>query len=390
MSCSQKADANLAVRSMAARLESRLGRWQPSGGTAEFSEFNRLAMEVHAFQRAFNPVLRRFWEDAGACKPSCWQDIPPVPASAFKDVALGIGNPEAVFFTTGTTAGRERRGQHQVASLTLYKAAARANYRHHLLRGLESLRVVSLIPDPAVVRDSSLACMAGFISDEPEVLATTWAYCPRRGVDLGAVQNAVAGSDGPVLVLATAFALAQLLECVSKSGRALRLPPGSRIMETGGFKGRTVAVSRARLCGQIRDVLGVPESRVISEYGMTELLSQAYAVQASDAGDPRPAPPRVYRFPPWVRTRALDPESLAPLPTGKLGLLAHFDLANVSSVCHILTEDLGETTGDGGFRLRGRTTGTGLRGCSLMAESFLEAVLPNRGSGARARVPGLS
>jgi len=359
---------------MAARLEARLGRWRPQLGTAEFSEFSRLAMEVHAVQRTFNPVLRRFWESTDARNPSCWRDIPPVPASAFKDVALGIGTSEAVFRTTGTTGGQTRRGQHRVASLALYKAAARANYRHHLLRGLDSLRVVSLIPNPAVVRDSSLACMAGFISNEPEVLATTWAYCPRRGVDLGAVQTAVSNSAEPVLVLATAFALVQLLESVSRSGRGLPLPPGSRIMETGGFKGRTIAISRKHLYRQVREVLGVPETRVISEYGMTELLSQAYDAPANEAGDQSSAQPRVHRFPPWVRTRALDPHSLDPLPPDEPGLLAHFDLANVSSACHILTEDWGETTGDGGFRLLGRTTGAGLRGCSLMAESFLEAV----------------
>lgn len=279
-----------------------------------------------------------------------------------------------MFRTSGTTRGQGRRGEHRVASLALYRAAARGNYRCHLLRGLKSIRVVSLVPDPAAVPDSSLAAMAGFICSEPEVSAATWAFDANTGVDVEAVRRAVAAArpGEPVLLLATAFALVQLMDTAegvggnSASG-GLRLPPGSRVMETGGFKGRTAEVDRESLYRRIRAVLGVPESHVVSEYGMTELLSQAYDAVAGAAGPPAT---RVQRFPPWVRTRALDPSTLAPLPPGRPGLLAHFDLANAGSACPVLTEDLGATTGDGGFRLLGRATGAAPRGCSLLAESF--------------------
>jgi hypothetical protein len=177
----------------------------------------------------------------------------------------------------------------------------------------------------------------------------------------------------PVLLLTTAFALVHLLDALGDS--SLPLPDGSRIMETGGFKGRVAAVDRAALYRRVHSVLAVPESHIINEYGMTEMLSQAYD---GVAGHAAPASGRVHRFPPWVRTRALDPSELTPLPPGDPGLLAHFDLANAASVCHLLTEDLGSVTEDGGVRLAGRAHGSDVRGCSLTAESFLRAT---RGGG---------
>ena len=360
------------------------GAGDPSAAELREDEvFNRLALRIHAIQRASNPVLRRFWEASPGGEPSVWHEIPPVPVTAFREVPIVCGAPEVVFRTSGTTGGRGRRGEHHVPSLEVYRAAARGNYRRHLLWGVESVRVVSLIPDPGTVNDSSLARMAGFIADEPEVAATVWAFDPGRGVDVDAVRGAAAGT-APVLLLTTAFALVHLLEALGPV--RLTLPPGSRIMETGGFKGRVVEVDRTQLHARIERVLGVVPSNVVNEYGMTELLSQAYdgvagrcpesSAHRGGPGGPRSASshPRPHRFPPWVRTRALDPATLSPQPCGQPGLLSHFDLANAGSVCHILTEDFGSTTGDGGIELAGRAPGASLRGCSLVAESFLRAV----------------
>lgn len=302
-----------------------------------------------------------------------------MPTAAFKDASIGAGEPEAVFRTSGTTRGRDERGEHRVASLVLYRASARGPYRRHLFPGLTAVRLVSLTPNPAWVPDSSLGAMAGFVSREAEVSATTWAFDTEKGVDVDAARKALAaGGDGPrtgqpVLLLTTSFALVQLLDALRAQGGApgsdgVCLPASSRIMETGGFKGRTAEVDRGTLYRRIGALLGVPESHVVNEYGMTEMLSQAYDAVAGAAP---PLPERVHRFPPWVRTRALDPSDLAPLPPEQPGLLAHFDLANAGSVCHVLTEDMGTTTGDGGFRLLGRATGALPRGCSLTAESFV-------------------
>ncbi len=340
------------------------------GDASAFTDeaFDRLARRIHRVQFRSNPVLRRFWGER-ARDVASWEDIPPVPTAAFKEVPIVTGTSEAVFCTSGTSEGPRRRGEHHVGSLDLYWAAAQQNYRRHLLKNSGSVRVVSLIPHPDSVPSSSLAAMAGFISREPEVLGTAWIFSEARGVDAAAFRKAATADREPILLLATAFALVQLLETLK--GEEIRLPEGSRLMETGGFKGRVAEVAREGLYRRIRNRLGVSESHVVNEYGMTELLSQAYD---GEAGTAPPLSGRKHHFPPWVRTRALDPASLAPLPPGVPGLLAHYDLANAASVCHVLTEDLGETTEDGGFRLAGRAAGAELRGCSLAAESFLREV----------------
>ena len=342
--------------------------------------FNRLALKIHAAQRASNPVLRRYWDAVSDRRPTAWDEIPPVPVRAFRDMPIITGKAEVVFRTSGTTGGGSgggttggaRRGEHHVASLELYRAAARDNYRRHLFAGAPALRLISLVPNPALVPDSSLATMGGFIARESEVTHTVWAFDPARGVDVGAVREAVVAptpptaSTPPVLLLTTAFALVQLLDALARS--PLRLPRGSRIMETGGFKGRTAEVDRTTLYRRVHRELGVAESHIVNEYGMTEMLSQAYDCVA---GKGRPPGERVHRFPPWVRTRALDPTDLSPLPPERPGLLAHCDLANAASVCHLLTEDYGSVTADGGVRLLGRAPGAAVRGCSLAAEEFL-------------------
>ena len=329
--------------------------------------FDDLAMRIHVAQRASNPVLRRFWDAAAGGPPTAWHEIPPVPAAAFRDVPIASGAAEVVFRTSGTTRGGGPRGEHHVISLDLYRAAARANYRRHLIGDAARLRLLSLVPDPRTVPDSSLAAMAGFIAAEPEMTGAVWAFDPDDGVDTEAVR-AVAAADEPVLVLATAFAVVHLLAALG--GERIPLPEGSRMMETGGYKGRVAEFDRATLYGRAERALGIGAPGVVSEYGMTELLSQAYD---GVAGAAPPLPARVHRFPPWVRTRALDPATLAPLPPGEPGLLAHFDLANAGSVCHVLTEDLGSVGADCGVRLVGRATGAAPRGCSLAAESFARA-----------------
>lgn len=344
----------------------------PATALAHDSAFNHFAMRIHAAQRATNPVLRRFWDASPGGPAAFWHGIPPVPAAAFRDTPIVPGTPELVFRTSGTTGGGGSRGEHHVLSLALYRAAARANYRRHLMRGAGRLRVLSLIPGPRAVPDSSLSTMAGFIAAERDVAGTVWAFDPEGGVDVGAVREAAAAGE-PMLLLTTAFALVHLVDAVGRE--PVRFPQGSRMMETGGFKGRVAEVDRATLYGRAERALGIPASSIVNEYGMTELLSQAYD---GVAGTAPPLPARVHRFPPWVRTRALDPATLAPLPPGEPGLLAHFDLANAGSVCHILTEDLGHTTDGGGLRLLGRATGATPRGCSLAAESFLRATMAGR------------
>jgi hypothetical protein len=287
-------------------------------------------------------------------------------------VDLVVGDPgsaEAVFRTSGTTRGQGLRGRHLVPRLDLYRASLLPNFCAHLVPGGEEVGLVSLIPSPDDAPHSSLSTMVGFAAAEL-VADARWCAGEDGEPEVEAflsVADELATAGRPALVVGTAFAFVHLVDVLRKRGRELAFPPGTRIMETGGFKGRSREVSRDELYGSLERVLGVPPGRIVNEYGMTELLSQLYEpVLAEGAGARR------HVAPPWLRVRALDPTTLEPLPAGQPGLLAFYDLANLGSVCAVLTEDVGSVADDG-VRLVGRAPGSEARGCSLSLEELLAA-----------------
>src|SRR5262249_3236772 len=154
------------------------------------------------------------------------------------------------------------------------------------------------------------------------------------------------------------------------AGRALHLPPDSRIVDTGGSKGGR-ALSDAGFLAAAWHTLGVSGYYCVNEYGMTELCSQFYddVLVSRFAGSNAP---RRKLGPEWVRTLAVDPSSLEVLPHGATGILRHVDLANAGSVIAVQTDDLGVTHPDG-FELHGRAKGAEPRGCALALADLLEA-----------------
>jgi hypothetical protein len=181
-----------------------------------------------------------------------------------------------------------------------------------------------------------------------------------------------ASAREPVLLLGTAIALLALTDALAAAGKTIELPPKSRIMETGGFKGRSRAVERPELYRVLADRLGVPVHAIVGEYGMTEMVSQFYDSTLADAtlpaGDPQA--PRLKTPPPWVVTVVLDPQTLEPVGEGGEGVLLHLDPAARSSAVALLTEDRGRRWGDE-FELLGRMPGAASRGCSLALDDIL-------------------
>jgi hypothetical protein len=342
------------------------------------AEFDRWAREVFSRQFEGNEVYRRFCEarDVRPDDVGSWRDVPPVPTSAFKHLDLTPGPVEARFETSGTTRGSERRGRHGVPSLSLYRAASLPGLRSHMALSPDGIRILSLIPSVREAPGSSLSTMMGFALDAFGADGSGTYADPERGVEVEAFAAALrraADEDVPVWVAGTAFAFVHWIDAVA-AGRApvVRLPEGSRIMETGGFKGRSREVSRSRLYADVKRVLGVPDRWIVNEYGMTELLSQFWDGPAGAEGRPRPEERR-HRPPPWMRSRVVDPVTLDERPAGQAGLLLHLDLANVGSVAAILTEDRGIAFPDGTIRVLGRAPGAEPRGCSLALEDLLEA-----------------
>jgi len=349
------------------RILGAVAAWR-AGEDLPDAAFDALALALFAYQIGANDPYRRFAAAAGFSPqrmPAHWGRIPAVPSSAFKDATLATFDParaELTFRTSGTTA--ERTGVHYMARAAIYDEVLCAGFERFMLPPGQPAAFFNLVPDPAQNPHSSLGYMmrrAGerFGAGPPRF------YLRGDRVDVEALARDIAAATArgtPAMVAGTAFAFAALLEDLG--GSTLSCAPGSRVMETGGFKGRTRAVGRADLYAGLARAFAVPECDVVAEYGMTELTSQYY-----DAAASRTAATRVKTGPPWLRCTVVDGDG-RELPAGETGFLRHVDLANRSSVVAIVTEDRGYAVA-GGFVLLGRDETAPLRGCSLDQEDLL-------------------
>lgn len=331
------------------------------------ASFDELALDAFAFQFERIEPYRRMCEGRGTVPGSVsdWRRVPPVPTAAFKSLTLAAEPSREVFRSSGTTAGGgEARSIHHHPYPDLYRLTIDASFPRFCLP-YGNIPMLSLIPAREQLPDSSLSFMIDHVLARwgPPESATAFGL---RGVEMAKARSwagARQREGKPVLVLATAFALAQWLEGLERMGLRFRLPAGSAVFETGGFKGRTQELPREELVERLGTWLGVPPGGIVREYGMTELTSQCYtrALLGED--------PDLFVAPHWVRVRILDPVTLEEAPAGAPGLIAVFDLANLGSALHVLTEDLGVAEGEG-FRLLGRAEGAELRGCSLVVEEL--------------------
>lgn len=357
---------------LSAELIAAFDAW--SGGVDSWDEPALDAWAGRAFRLQFegNEPYRKYCEARGVTPGDVvgWREAVAVPTTAFRVVDLVVGPVAAAgsalsFLTSGTTRGPAARGRHLVRSPELYRASLRAGFRHFVLRGRESARIVTLPPTFTFDGDSSLGWMlddvrAGLGSGDGIGVAL------RDGIDWELLDGEVsesARSGRPLCIIGTTLGFAGWLDRL-EDGRSpsVRLPEGSAAMDTGGVKGRP-GLERSNVVRGLIDRLGLAEDALVNEFGMTELLSQRYGY-----GDP-PCP---LLGPPWLRSRVLDPITLEELPDGEVGILCHYDLANLGSVCAVLTEDRGRIVGEG-IEWMGRTAGASPRGCSLATAELLEA-----------------
>jgi hypothetical protein len=335
--------------------------------------FEELALAAFAFQYERIEPFRRLCQGRGLSPATVadWRQVPPVPTSAFKSgLALAAAPVEVIFRSSGTTEGDEGRSVHAHPYPGLYRATIEASFPLFCLAPFDStappVPMLSLIPTAAQVPDSSLSFMIDHVLARYAEPGKSVVAVGSRGVEAVPARSwagARQREGRPVLVLTTSLALAQWLEALKRQDLRFRLPPGSAVFETGGFKGRETEITREALADGLAERLGIAPQAVVREYGMTELTSQLYT-RALAGGDPE-----LFVAPHWVRARILDPATLAEAPAGTPGLVAIFDLANLGSAVHLLTEDLAVADGDG-IRLLGRAAGAELRGCSLVAEEL--------------------
>ncbi len=344
--------------------------WRNGGPGCDETQFDVHARALCAHQLAYNAPYARYAKTLGfdaAHLPESWHDVPAVPASAFKDATLAtfpIEGAEALFHTSGTTV--ETPGKHYLERAALYDAALAAGFDRFMLADGARLRYLNVVPNPRLRPHSSLGYMMGHVSVLRGDGAAAY-FLEGDDVDVAGFTRALAEAvkiNAPVCIAGTAFGFVALLDALAANGRRFVAPARSRIMETGGFKGRTRALERHELYARLEDAFAIPYASIVAEYGMTELVSQYYDTLAS-----RTAETRVKAGPPWLRTLVVD-ERGREVAFGETGFLRHVDLGNRSSVVAIDTEDRGYAC-RGGFVLLGREPGAPARGCSLDAEDLL-------------------
>lgn len=353
--------------------------------------FNTLALELFALQFAHNAAYRRICEARGitARTVSHWSQIPVVPAAAFKELELACLPPAQrthVFHSSGTTAQRPSRHFHNAESLAVYEVSLWTWFKRHILPDSEFVvgdpQLAILTPPPTQAPHSSLVHMFETVRRALGAPETSFFGCTNGGgswtLDFDSATgalNSACRDKLPLLLAGTAFSFVHLLDFLSHQNMRFQLPPHSRVMETGGYKGRSRSLPRAELHALLTERLGVPSSHIVCEYGMSELSSQAYDSVVSDqwrvasgAKTSRSSSPvtRHFGFPPWARVQVVSSETGREVAEGETGLIRVFDLANVSSVMAIQTEDVGIRRGEE-FELIGRAELAEPRGCSLMA-----------------------
>lgn len=323
-------------------------------------DFGEVALALFARQYERCAPYRRYC-DARLRTPESvrdWREIPHLPVTAFKHARIysGSGEPAHYFQTSGTTAGPELRGRHYFERLDLYRACSRPVFRRFVLPDLVRIPMHMLAMSPDANPHSSLSW---YLAQQAEAFGASarW-YVGESGLRVADLVAALERADGPVALLGTAFAFVHLVD----SGVKLHLPKGSRVMETGGFKGKSREVSREELYRLIREALG-EDVVCVNQYGMTEMSSNCYD-QSLSTGSPRKAGPD------WVKVRMLDPETLEEVPQGQPGVVAVADLANLYSCGFLLTQDIGVQHPDG-FEILGRAPGAEARGCSIAMDEFL-------------------
>lgn len=338
---------------------------QMTKGEAEPSHRDGLLLSIARFQARRVEPYRRLLKARGvdAQAVSRLEDLPAVPTDVFRAARVAVHPPSRdvrIFRTSGTTGGP--RGSHHLseAGLRLYDLSARESAAQAFFAPPGQARLISLIAHERESPDSSLAYMVARFFEWFAIPGSAYVWKDGR-IRIQELRKALdeAAADGhPVCLLGTSFAYVHVEEnCRTR----WRLPSGSRILQTGGFKGRTREFSAEEMRGMLEARYGVPQEDILAEYGMTELSSQIYE---------RTLPRRLVPAS-WLRVTIVHPETLRPVQGDDVGLVRIEDPANVDTAWAVQTSDLGRRLGEDGFELLGRASGAALRGCSLAVEEAL-------------------
>lgn len=309
-------------------------------------DFTTQALELFRFQYEQNPLYRRYSDTLGVAPAGVrrLEDIPYLPVSFFKTDAVRTTDfvPETVFTSSGTTGMVSSR--HEIKDLDLYRQSFRAAFTH-FYGNITDWCVIGLLPSYLERSSSSLVVMVDdLIKGSGHPQSGFYLYDHEA---LSGVLQELESKGQKTLLIGVTFALLDLAEKYTLSLRH------TVIMETGGMKGRRRELTRPELHAYLTGRLGVEV--IHAEYGMTELLSQAYSPGNG-----------IFSCPPWMRILARTEDDPLEVRTEGEGILNIIDLANRWSCAFLATEDVGRIFPDGRFEVAGRVDNSDIRGCSLL------------------------
>lgn len=312
-------------------------------------EFEELALEQFRYQSSRVAAYARYIELIGVdpTRVEHLGQIPFLPISLFKnqEIYTEVGlEPQAVFTSSGTTGAQTSR--HPVADLSIYEDSFTEGFRH-FYGDPAGYSIFALLPSYMERHGSSLTYM---VEKLQSLNGSRGGFFLYDHADLASKLQQAALCKERILLIGVTFALVDFAK-----SHQVTLPEGSIVMETGGMKGREREIERTELHKILTNAFGI--SSIHSEYGMTELLSQAYSV-----ADGR------FNTPPWMRVLTRD--LLNPFTrseSGSVGGIDVIDLANRFSCSFISTGDQGILYSDGSFEIMGRIEGEILRGCNMLA-----------------------
>jgi len=311
------------------------------------AEFEKLALDVFNFQFENNLVYRSFCDllYKHPADIKAIEDIPFLPIQFFKshNVLSSKDSIKKTFTSSGTTGSVTSK--HYVTDLSVYEESFQKGFQH-FYNNIEDYAILALLPSYLERDGSSLIYMAddmiksskqpesGFYLDNLDELASTLKMLEAKGQQ--------------TLLFGVSFALLDLIETHDFNLQH------TIVMETGGMKGRRKELIRTELHNTLKKGFGV--NQIHSEYGMTELLSQAYSKGNG-----------IFKCPPWMKILIRDTEDALSVTTNQTsGGINIIDLANINSCAFIATQDLGKVHVDNTFEVIGRFNNSDIRGCNLM------------------------
>jgi phenylacetate-coenzyme A ligase PaaK-like adenylate-forming protein len=307
--------------------------------------FEQIALATFARQYATLPVYRQYVDILGKQNPKHLNEIPFIPIEFFKQHQVVCQDLPIVktFQSSGTT--QQRRSQHCISDLRWYDASLLLGFERVFGNPIDYV-FIALLPSYLENGDSSLIYMVDQLIQKSNSSLSGY-YLSQMDEVLSVYHWALSQGRKP-FVFGVSYALLDLAETGVQLSQGL-------VLETGGMKGRRAELTKAELHAKLCSGFGLQQ--IYSEYGMTELLSQAYSISE-----------QTFACPPWMQIRIRDAyDPFTEVPFGQKGGINVIDLANQNSCAFIQTDDLGRLSPKG-FSLEGRLMASDVRGCNQLVD----------------------